>query len=67
MKHKKKIKNDILKILRDSGIANESQNKILAKLVNYTYKIRSETITTIDADIGGSKMECNDYGTGSQF
>jgi len=64
MKHKKKIKNAILKILRDSGIENESQNKILAKLVNYTYKVRIETInTTVDA--ASSKMMWSDYGTGS--
>ena len=55
MKHKKKIKNDILKILRDSGIANETQNKILARLVNYTYKVRTETINS-SVDIASPKM-----------
>lgn len=42
MKHKKKIKDDILKILEDSGIKKEEWSRLLGKLVNYAYKLKFE-------------------------
>lgn len=62
MKHKKKIKNEILKILRDSGIPSETQNKILARLVNYTYKVRTDTINN-SVDIESPKIMWSSHGT----
>ena len=44
MRPKKKIKNDILKILAESGIDKETWSKILAKLVNYTDKVRTGNV-----------------------
>lgn len=43
MKHKKKIKDEILKILEESGVEKKDWSKVLAKLVNYTYKVKFET------------------------
>jgi hypothetical protein len=40
MIRKRKIKNDILQILKDSGIAAEYWSKILTKFVNYAYKLQ---------------------------
>jgi len=63
MKHKKKIKQEILKILRDSNIGNEAQNKILAKLVNYTYKLRMQTIIKG----AGAEKVWSEHGAETQF
>lgn len=43
MKYKKKIKDDIVKILAESGLDKECWSKILGKLVNYTYKVKVES------------------------
>lgn len=43
MKPKKKIKDDILRILAESGLEKEYWSKVLGKLVNYTYKVKVES------------------------
>lgn len=43
MRIKKRIKDDILKILKDSGLAGDDISKVLNRLVNYAYE---KAITT---------------------
>ena len=54
MKHKKKIKADIKQILADSGVDKHLWEKCLARLVNYTDKVRTEPLVVGNSEeVGG--------------